>query len=233
MPSETDQEGHGAACGRGVYTTKNFEKAVQYAISHILGPEEEQMELAMIKVVLLVGIPGHSAPLQGRWEHNPQNSRGHKYELRRVAGSIQDLLSTQKRGALPAKAGYTPRWTIWNAEEEQEETSGIAMLLGFFLLLLDSQSMLVKRHVRGKKDPFRGFLGWDLQLEPPFARPRDEPVRGRSRSKSRRRTRSASAVRGAKSKQQARAKTVVFTACVQLDLPVMRPGHVVSQSLRA
>ena len=189
VPSEADKEGFGTACGRGVYTTRSFQKAMIFATTHVLGDNADQKELldlAAVRVVLLVAIPGVHAALQGRWEHDPDAKKGEKYKIAPLIGDAETLRSTQQRGKLAETTGCFRHWTIWNEEEEEEETSSIAYVVGFFVLLTDWR-LMAKSQTRGKnQDPKRGFIGWDVALEPPPGRPRHgEPPRSRSRSQAR------------------------------------------------
>lgn len=182
VPSETDKAGFGTACGRGVYTTSNFQKALQYAITHVL--DDAQLTLAGIKVVMLVAIPGVHAQLQGKWVHDPNAPKGKRYKLEPMVGDETALQSTQQRGQL-ATTGTFRHWTIWNNTEEEEETSSMACIVGFFVLLSDWR-LMTKQFTRGSQDPRRGFIGWEKELEPPPGRPRPGGhSRSRSRSKSR------------------------------------------------
>ena len=98
-----------------------------------------------------------------------------------------------------------------------EETSSIAHVVGLYVMVLGNGSLLKKSLIRSRKEPKQAFLGWQVALEPPFARPRapDEKRQGRARSQSRgRRPRSASRSSGrnlaspatARSKSPNRAK---------------------------
>ena len=98
VPSDIKKPGQATACGRGVYTSKSFEMAMSYAINHILGEEGEWMELSVVKVILLVAIPGHSAPLQGRWGYCGEAKKGERYQITPVKGTLEKLQQTQQRG---------------------------------------------------------------------------------------------------------------------------------------
>lgn len=189
MPSESDKEGFGAACGRGVYTTRFFQKSVEYAINHLLGGEDDWLQMTVIKVVLVIAIPGISAPVQGKWVRDEEARKGKRYKLVAVRGTQEEVEQTQQRGKLDKEptTGHVPRWTMWNSEDVEEETSSVAFLLGFYVLLAEDRSLMVKRLIRGRKNPHQGFLGWDPKLEPPLGRPcAPEQTRGlRSRSRKR------------------------------------------------
>ena len=196
MPSEKKREGYGTACGRGVYTTDSFNVAVQHAVPHLLGPESGWMDIGFVRTILPVAIPGHHAPLQGLWVYDETKKPGQRYSIVPVQGSEDAVRKTQEPGQLAKDVQGTPGWTIWNKKELHEETSSIAYVVGVFVLACDDGSLFSKKTTRGSQDAARGFLGWDVGLEPPFARPQPqdnqeaELHRNRSRNGSRSRSRS-------------------------------------------
>jgi hypothetical protein len=65
----------------------------------------------------------------------------------------------------------------------------MAVVVGIFVVC-SSWLLMTKELTRGSQNAQRGFLGWNVELEPPPGRPRDGPPRcSRSRSKSRARER--------------------------------------------
>jgi len=60
-------------------------------------------------------------------------------------------------------------WTIFNEAAWSQETSSSAHVLGAFVYFVHPST--AKKHSNASSK-FKGLVGWDSKLEPPFARPR-------------------------------------------------------------
>ena len=186
-----------AAMGRGVYTSRSWQKALNFAVPHKL-PESTLFS----QVVLLVGIPGQSAVGgPSMWYHQPKN-RWLEHENNWVkldkgwhltkedikkGEATDEQLRAMLRDKLKSKCSRTHAraqgsgevaWSNRNADFSEEQ-SGHVHVIGFVLGYVDSSCI---KHTRGKRHQI-GLVGWDENLLPPYAKPTDwessDPRRGR------------------------------------------------------
>ncbi len=164
-PSETDAEGHGTACGRGVYTTRELQLGARYGIAHLWGGERSAW---LVKAVFLVAIPGGAG--EGglaTWQPNPEGKKGKRWALASGEGEA-DVQWRLKRGEARKIEHFTePAWTN-DAPQANQESSSTAYPLGLAVAMLQPQQLKHYGH-EGRKT--RLLVGWDLSLEPPPARP--------------------------------------------------------------
>ena len=61
LPSESDNSANGTACGRGAYTSQSHAIAARYGICHYFGEWNQPSHSHLVKMFLLVAIPGAAA----------------------------------------------------------------------------------------------------------------------------------------------------------------------------
>ncbi len=195
MPSEEKVKGMETACGRGVYTTRNWEKALGYAIPHFLPGSD-----LIFRAVALLIIPGDAsvggaadwvhtntatwirAPTggwtkEGKWKLQPRRPTCMSTmdaQLEDAIGNAADLTSETTLAELRKRKdihrdpsrGEIP-WTNV-MDDGYEEQSSVAHVAGFFLTC-QTAAGLKKTMMPSRKD--LGFTDWDTFLEPMIARP--------------------------------------------------------------
>ncbi len=186
VASDVAVKGAEQAEGRGVYTSRLWYKAVQYATPHLL-----EGAGCLLRAVVLLAVPGSAGSggvalwtkaskqfwaegAPGDWTKRPKWLLVPPEQADDVAASSSGPAvphpDLQKR-ILPGNVSRKPGtgeipWT--NTDGVCEDQSSVAHVVGFFLSACSATEM---RRARCNSRSQSGFLGWDHRLEPPFARP--------------------------------------------------------------
>ena len=170
--------------GRGVYTSRQWQKAIQYAVPHLLPGSN-----LFTRIVMLVLIPGDNSDLgMGVWEHfktsewyddgGVQKALPKGWHLRPdsqerpVAMNLETVKKYtemqerfQRQSARTSGPGEAP-WSNRD-KDDNEEQSGHVHLVGFLVTHGDTQHV---KKTRTDKTRQLGFVGWDESLLAPQGR---------------------------------------------------------------
>ena len=185
IPSDKSIKAAETACGRGVYTSREWSKARQYAIPHQL-PKSE----VLTKVIALFVIPGASGEggaavwmkkklsvwtekEKGRWVGRqnwflvPEDAVEDQCWEKPGCSEAIPFPDLQKRtdGKRVPGLGEVP-WTTMN-DTSDEDQSSVVHLAGFFVTHCNATSA---RRMTCKSREGMFFAGWDEALEPPVGR---------------------------------------------------------------
>jgi hypothetical protein len=189
IPSDTTTKCAETACGRGVYTSRAWTKARQYAI-----PQQLEGSRIFTKVIALFVIPGASGEggtavwkkkiksvrqqnAEGKWENSPSGSWCRRTQLQMLVGKapnvkmrcltplLQDRVNTRRKPGI----GEVP-WTTADdtPDKSNEDQSSVVKLAGFFVTHCSASSQ--RRMICSSRES-EFFVGWNEELEPPIGRP--------------------------------------------------------------
>ncbi len=195
LPSEEKIKGMETACGRGIYTTISWDKAVGYAAPHVFSTSG-----LLFRAVALIIIPGDSSvggaadwvksdgkkwvqKSSGQWAKEEKwrlfprrpicptsldNQLGDfaGLDLEAPSESTLDELAKRKVVNRDPTRGEMP-WTNV-MEDGYEEQSSVGHLAGVFISFQTAFSF--RRTVTPSRKSL-GFVNWISELEPPLARP--------------------------------------------------------------
>lgn len=175
------------ACGRGVYTSRQWHKASQYAIPHLM--EGSKVLTKAIALFVIPGASGHggaatwakkkasvSGDVDGQWTKRPnwllvpedavEDQFWEKPDSDDVIPyPMLQARTTQKRQEGRGEIPWTNQDDSTSASEEQ---NSVVHLAGFLVTRCTAQAA---RHMTcGSRDSDH-FVGWEERLEPPIGRP--------------------------------------------------------------
>ena len=185
IPSDSSIASAETACGRGVYTSRYWSKARQYAIPHLLPGCE-----VLTKVIALFVIPGSSGEggaavwkkkkmafwtqrEMGRWVKGPKwilvpEDAEHDECWEDDTSEAVPFPALQKRISDGRVQGLGEQpWTSRN-DTGDEDQSSVVHLAGFFVTHCSASSA---RRMTCPSREGMYFAGWDTMLEPHVGRP--------------------------------------------------------------
>ena len=102
LPSESDNSANGTACGRGAYTSQSHAIAARYGICHYFGEWNQPGHSHLVKMFLLVAIPGAAAEAlpEAEWQQVDRTHLSKRGKKRKSAFQLTEDDARLKRVAM-------------------------------------------------------------------------------------------------------------------------------------
>ena len=173
LPSESDNSANGTACGRGAYTSQSHAMAARYGICHYFGEWNQPSHSHLVKMFLLVAIPGAAAEAlpEAEWQQVDRthlSKRGKKSAFQLTEDDARLKRVAMRLGEDGQGTVRERDWTT-QAPGYSQATSSRAYVLGAVVGVLSPAA--ARRYGQEGKQAMV-TTGWVEKAELPLARPR-------------------------------------------------------------